>query len=235
MLVDSSVTPSRVVELTSEDCLWRTTLSTGSSDLEPWSRVDEPELLFADGKKMTAFRMRQSPKDPKMYVELLTQRADWTFKKVAELYVRCRPGHHINAKIAMTSKEDMDLVGGQVGSRGHTEEGEDHSSPNFLQGMQERMRSDKEFATSKSWRELGGSQAASSYLNEVDEEKPDLKTCAGEEKLAAIVMCRKYLGAPPTNDQQFQSFEHHFQGCVFDVCNGGGEVAAQLAAEIMEA
>lgn len=97
------------------------------------------------------------------------------------------------------------------------------------------MRSDKEFATSKSWRELGGSETAASYLNEVDEEKPALKTCMGEEKLAAIVMCKKYLGAPPTNDQQFQSFENHFQGCVFDVCNGGGEVAAQLAAEIMEA
>eukprot|EP00438_Fugacium_kawagutii_P003676 Skav224246 [mRNA] locus=scaffold939:1472758:1473462:- [translate_table: standard] len=234
MLVDSSG-GNRVLELTSEDCTWRTTSSTGA--FEPWTQVDEPQLLSmpdADGEEMTAFRMRQSPKDPKMYVELLMKKADQSFKKIATLYVRCRPGHHINTKIAMTSKEDMDLVGGQVGSHGHTEEGEDHSQ-NFLQGMHERMRSDKEFAALKTWRELGGSEAAATYLNEVDEEKPAFRTCSGEEKIAATVMCKKYLGEAPTDDQQFQSFENHFQSCVFDVCNGGGEVAAELAAEILEA
>eukprot|EP00438_Fugacium_kawagutii_P025684 Skav211243 [mRNA] locus=scaffold717:80340:82669:+ [translate_table: standard] len=216
MLVDHSGAARRVLELTSEDCVWRTKGGTW------WSPVDEPQLVStrdADGDEMTAFKMTESKvADQKMHlhVELLMKEVNG-FKKVAKLYTRCKPGFHINVKTSMSSKDDMKLVQGQLGVGGHTEAGEDSPS-NFL-GIQEKLRSDQEFLISQTWTELGGSQAGENYLNEVDEQGP-----------AVLKACET-----PTDEDKLQSFESHLQDCVFDVCNGGGEVAAQLAAEIIKA
>lgn len=235
LLVDSSgaTAPKRVLELTSEDCTWR----TKTKDTE-WSAVEKPQLLSlpdADGDEMTAFRMTEPLHGQKMYVELLMKKPDGAFKKIGNLYVRCKPGYHINTKIAMTSKEDIGLVQGQVGAHGHTAAGEDHKA-SFLQGTR-RVRSDSEFVTSEKWTDLGGSAAAESYLSEVDEEGPAifLKDCTGQERIEAKAMCKKYLGEPSTRSEDLHSFENRFDNCVFDVCNGGGEVAAELAAEIFHA
>eukprot|EP00435_Cladocopium_sp_Y103_P014757 s643_g3.t1 len=234
LLVDSSgaTSPKRALELTSEDCTWR----TKTKDTE-WSAVEKPQLLSlpdADGDEMTAFRMTEPLHGQKMYVELLMKKADGAFKKIANLYVRCKPGYHMNMKMGMASKEDIGLVQGQIAAQGHTAAGEAHKA-SFLQGM--RMRSDSEFVVSDEWTDLGGSAAAAAYLSEVDEEGPTvfLKDCTGQEQKEAKAMCKKYLGEPPTRSEDPQSFEHNFDSCVFDVCNGGGEVAAQLAAEIFRA
>lgn len=235
LLVDSSgaTTPQRALELTSKDCTWR----TKTKDTE-WSAVEKPQLLSipdADGDEMTAFRMMKPLHRQKMYVELLMKKADGGFKKIGNLYARCKPGHHINMKIAMSSKEDIGLVQGQVGIHGHTAAGEDHKA-SLLQGTQ-RMRSDSEFAISEKWTDLGGSGAAATYLSMVDEEGPAafLKDCTGQERIEAKAMCKKYLGEPPTRSGDLHSFENRFDNCVFDVCNGGGEVAAEMAAEIFHA
>lgn len=227
MLVDASGPsgePSRVLELTSELCTWQTKKQGDSS----WSTVEKPQMLSlpdADGDEMTAFNMIKSSKGQKMYVELLMKEQNG-FKKVAKLYTRCKPGYHINVKISMSSEDDMKFVKGQLGG-GHSEDAA------LLQG---ERRSDQEFVISQTWTELGGSEAAATYLNEVDEQgSAVLKGCSQEEQDEATAMCKEYMGEPPTDKNDLQSFQHHFQDCVFDVCNGGGETAAELAAEIIEA
>eukprot|EP00435_Cladocopium_sp_Y103_P073438 s288_g43.t1 len=228
LLVDSSGgSVRRALELTSEDCIWRT-----KSDAT-WTPVEKPQLLLwrdADGDEMTAFRMMESSKGQKLHVELLMKKADGSFKKVSNLYTRCKPGYHINTKIAMSSKEDIALVQGQLGS-GRNASGEDQGL-SFLQGM--HQRTDSEFAILKNWTQLGGSEAAATYLKEVDEEGPAgpvfLKTCSESEREHATAVCKKYLSQP--SNAELKSFKNRFDNCVFDVCNGGGEVAAELASEI---
>eukprot|EP00438_Fugacium_kawagutii_P001816 Skav203519 [mRNA] locus=scaffold687:139372:146857:+ [translate_table: standard] len=82
----------------------------------------------ADGDEMTAFKMTAAAKGQKMNVELLTKEENGSFKKVAKLYTRCKPGrylrYHINVKVSMFSKDDMNFVQGQVGFHGHTEAGQ---------------------------------------------------------------------------------------------------------------
>eukprot|EP00438_Fugacium_kawagutii_P015792 Skav230680 [mRNA] locus=scaffold2202:19501:20818:- [translate_table: standard] len=237
VLVDSSGGQrKRVLELTSNDCIWRTKKNGDAA----WSTVDEPQLLSfpeANGDEITAFQM-QAPKSSgnEMSVKLL-MKADGNFKAIGDLYVTCKPGRHINTKISMTSKEDIKLVQGQLGPRGHTEAGEDHvHEATLLQGMHQRMRSDSEFETSESWTDLGGSEAAAFYLNGADTEGPALyNVCSEQEKTAATAMCKQYLGEASASDKEYISFQNHFESCVFDVCHGGGEDAAQLAAEIIKA
>lgn len=180
--------------------------------------------------------MTESTKGQRMYVELLMKEANG-FKKVAKLYTRCKPGYHINVKISMTSKDDMKFVQGQLAG-GRTEAGEDLPSLLGMKGEMkgEKMRSDQEFVISQTWTELGGSEAAGTYLDEVDEEgSAVLKGCSQEEQDEATAMCKEYMGEPPTDEDKLQNFQNHFHDCVFDVCNGGGEIAAELAAEIIEA
>eukprot|EP00438_Fugacium_kawagutii_P005850 Skav231080 [mRNA] locus=scaffold524:406035:422683:- [translate_table: standard] len=233
VLVDSSGGErKRVLELTSNDCIWRTKKNGGAS----WSTVDEPQLLSfpdANGDEMTAFKMQSPRKNSGNMMSVgLLMKVDGSFKDIADLHVTCKPGHHINTKIAMTSKEDINLVQGQLGPRGHTEAGENRLS--LLQGMHQRMRSDSEFETSQSWTDLGGSEAAAFYLKGVDKEGLALYSiCSEQEKTAATAICKQYLGEVSASDKE--SFQNHFESCVFDVCHGGGEDAAQLAAEIMQA
>eukprot|EP00438_Fugacium_kawagutii_P036498 Skav201083 [mRNA] locus=scaffold2138:133681:134619:- [translate_table: standard] len=85
--------------------------------------------------------------------------------------------------------------------------------------------------------QLGGHQQ-----QEVDQEGPAvLKSCTEEEKVQANAICSKYLGTGPTlQDEEAQErAQRHFRNtladCVFDVCTGGGESAAELAADILNA
>lgn len=145
---------------------------------------------------------------------MLTQK-DGKLAPVAHLYTMCKPGHHINAKVIMFSKEHVSLVQGQL------------------------SRAAK--AISKSWIELGGTFGASAYLKQ-DHEYPALLSCKEDESEARRT-CSKFLGHqdPKPDPKEIISKEHlaqHqgiFQECIFDVCRGGGEIAAELAAEYLRA
>eukprot|EP00438_Fugacium_kawagutii_P036501 Skav201086 [mRNA] locus=scaffold2138:150458:157689:- [translate_table: standard] len=87
--------------------------------------------------------------------------------------------------------------------------------------------------------QLGGHEKAS---KEMDQEGPAvLKSCTEKEKVQANAICSKYLGSGPSlQDKEAQErAQRHFRNaladCVFDVCAGGGESAAELAADIMNA
>ncbi len=82
-----------------------------------------------------------------------------------------------------------------------------------------------------------------------------LKSCTEQEKDEARDICRKYLGTLPASisdsdtkmsgstkdfehvqrQRDIHNFQETFSDCIFDVCVGGGEAAAELAAEILNA
>lgn len=77
---------------------------------------------------------------------------------------------------------------------------------------------------------------------DVDQEGPAvLKSCTEEEKVQANQICSKYLGTGPTlqDGEAQERAQRHFRNtladCVFDVCAGGGESSAELAADILNA
>ena len=116
LLVDSSggEIPRQVLEITSEDCQWRSK-QPGTS----WNKVDAirgfqtlslPDL---DGDEMTAFQMVK-PAKGKMHVELLMKQSNGSFKNIGKVFVHCRPHHFINTKVSML-QQDVHLVEGQLG------------------------------------------------------------------------------------------------------------------------
>eukprot|EP00438_Fugacium_kawagutii_P023157 Skav225898 [mRNA] locus=scaffold5125:27553:28453:+ [translate_table: standard] len=52
-----------------------------------------------------------------------------------------------------------------------------------------------------------------------------LQVCDDKQKTASAEICSKHLGEQADGD--------FFSDCVYDVCRGGGEVAAELAAELL--
>ena len=86
------------------------------------------------------------------------------------------------------------------------------------------------------WVDIGGSSNAAEYLKLVDngmmtDARTFVATCNQKEEEAARKMCAKYMG--PGIENTTGSRRDAFADCVFDVCAGGGETAAELAAEIM--
>lgn len=91
-----------------------------------------------------------------------------------------------------------------------------------------------EFLSDSTWPSLGGSQSAARYLQQMDEGPMLLSTpsCSDSAKKEAVKICAKHLG----NLENASGYKgQFFQDCVFDVCNGGEELDAELSAEILEA
>ena len=253
LLLDSSGHHQRSLELTSESCRWHTKTTPEQS----WRVVEGPEVLSSpdiDGDEMTAFKLKSSD-GQKMHVELL-MKTPQGFKTVGKLFASCKPGHHLNVKIKMFSKDDIRLVKGQLGGSHPDAEVQflkNGSVISLLQETGQQVRMDQDFETKKDWEQLGGSSSASTYLREVDDEGPAmLKSCTEQEKNEARELCQKYLGMLPDSDAKMSgssskdfddvqrqreklNFQETFSDCIFDVCVGGGEAAAELAAEILNA
>lgn len=167
-----------------------------------------------------------------------------SFKKIGTLYATCKPYHHINMKMAMFSQDNVHLVKGQLGPHGN-KTGRGYRSDrlpaaSLLETMGQELSMDQDFLTKKDWTELGGSASANAYLKQVDEEGVALlQSCSKEAAGAARATCSKFLGSPPGPQESLTgravTLRETFEDCVFDVCAGGGEAAAELAAEIMNA
>ena len=68
------------------------------------------------------------------------------------------------------------------------------------------LQTDSEFAIDAKWQDLGGSDQAASYLDMDQAGDAFVAKCSREEE----------------------------EDCVYDVCHGAGETAAELAAELLE-
>ena len=222
------------LEITSKDCIWRSRTAESS-----WHAVDKPASFVSDQDmdEMSAMRLGLSAgPDKPMHVELL-MKDKGSLRQIAKIVVVCRPDRYINTKLVMFHKEDFKYVTGQLGM--HTEKAEllqDSSKLGSLLGEGQNGRTDSPFLTTQSWTDLGGSEYAAAYLSRVDEEGPAqftaqlLSECDKEREDEAKILCAKHLVRIPPAE-----LEDIMAECVFDVCREGGEVAAQLFAEIYTA
>jgi hypothetical protein len=80
---------------------------------------------------------------------------------------------------------------------------------------------------------LGGSDQAAAYLRQMDEDSSLhvslLQSCTPEDKVQAKITCSKYLDSLGHLDPA----GFFLNDCIYDICHGAGEVAAELAAELL--
>ena len=216
------------LEITSEDCIWRSKTAKGA-----WHTVEKPTLVSNLDGEVSAMRLGLSIEPhEKMHVDFLVKENN-ILRQIAKILVICKPGLHINTKLVMFQKEDFKYVTGQLGI--HKDKAillQDSSKLGSLQRKGHRVRTDTPFLTTQSWTDLGGSGLAAAYLSQVDDERPAMFSvgCDKEKEDNAKVLCAKQL-----DGIRHSEIEDIMAECVFDVCRGGGEVAAELFAEIYTA
>jgi len=210
LLVDQSGgKPRQTLELTSQDCTWRS--KTPGKD---WAVVDGPELISVDSA--TGFDM--TGKHVRFYMNGKDGRRD-----VAVVSYSCRPSHNINMNVKMLHSDKNMVV-----------EGELRPARKAVSLVQ---TTDEEYQQHKSWTALGGSGKAAVYLEAMDEPGSgsnflQTQKCQDAQKAEATKMCQKHLGEKMAKALTGPNADF-FGDCVFDVCTGAGEVAAELAAELM--
>lgn len=156
-------------------------------------------------------------------------------RKVASLYTHCIVGDHLNFKITMMQKSDIDSVGGEMGVRPAALKATSrlsllsHSASSKLRAL--RTRTDEEFEAKKPWVDLGGTAASETFFQKFKQvslaEIPH--ECRDEDVQEARQICAKHLPDEARKESEV------FVDCVFDVCHGGGELDAELQADLMEA
>lgn len=219
LLVDQSKKPSQALEMTTKDCLWHHWDTT-------WRPVESGLLKMTDpeGVQFADFKLAKS-KGGQKKLELLINDGVGA-RTLAQLWISCRPGHQLSVKIKMSSPKDLRFVRGEL-APGRL------SLATGLEGKREtEMVTDAEFAVTSDWAALGGSPAAASYFNMFDTKGPALAflQCTNEDKDQHAKTCRKYLGH--STDALYKEV---LDDCIFDLCSGGGETSAELAAEIYHA
>lgn len=95
------------------------------------------------------------------------------------------------------------------------------------------LQTDSEFAIDAKWQDLGGSDQAASYLDMDQAGDAFVAKCSREEEEKAHEACSKHLGQLG-DIQQGNPDATFYEDCVYDVCHGAGETAAELAAELLE-
>jgi len=216
LLVDKSGGALRqVLEMTAEDCLWRARKADGE-----WTMVGKDEEIWVpDGHDFaTGFQVTKNGAKGYKHVHFNVNTKSGKTDKVV-LSTSCRPHHNMNLQLMMRERSDYRFVEGEVkvarGSRAFS-----------------TLQTDSEFAIDAKWQDLGGSDQAASYLDMDQAGDAFVAKCSREEEEKAHEACSKHLGN--LGDIQGNLDETFYEDCVYDVCHGAGETAAELAAELLE-
>ena len=138
------------IEITAEDCSWRV-----KEKQTPWRKAQVELLSAEDGTtSLQVKRLHEKLGETKILRSaiLLQMGLGSDMKNISTLVVHCRPKHHLDFKISMFQKSDIDHVGGELGVAPDV----DHNY-HFLfskQGMM-RMRADQEFKAGMTQRHFG--------------------------------------------------------------------------------
>lgn len=212
LLVDQSAKRfRRALEITAKDCKWRT-----RTEGNEWEVVQHPELFSGEGTALNLTRHHL-----RFFMNNKHDENDGHDgqREVAVLSFRCRPTHYMNLAIKMRRAEDVKFVEGEL------------RAARKPHGASMLQMTDAEFEQHKSWTALGGSGDASVYLEAADEAATSfVSKCQESQKAEAAKICAKHLGEMQKETRANADF---FSDCVYDVCNGAGEVAAELAAELL--
>ena len=237
LLVDQSMGSYRQsFEFTSEECKLRKRMG------DEWKVMEASELLKVSeaGDFVTGFNFTHLEKgtlhvDSKKIWSPKGKKARWDDQflmatprgqqLVATVQLRCFPGRHIDVQVIRERMADARFVQGQLGHHGVQLKRE----KNWL-GHWFHTSSDHEFQLNKSWRDLGGSSQAASFLELEDEKAKKVltgnPTCSPEEKEEATKLCQETMKVSRNADAEF------LDECVLDICAGGGVAAAELAGDI---
>ncbi|CAK9010346.1 unnamed protein product [Durusdinium trenchii] len=204
------------IEMTAKDCTWRTKENSG------WRRVHQERL--SKGDSVTSLDFKEQPNRTEIHLNIKSE-TEKDERKVARVIAHCRPEDHLDFKLVMSEKSDIDHVGGELGSA-------PPQNPSFVSSSPQTMmetKTDAEFEVHDSWASLGGSESADAYLTKQRPLGPSLvsKACTKSQEEDAEKICAKHL--------QKEGDPWVFADCVFDVCHGGGEVDAMRAAALLEA
>lgn len=97
----------------------------------------------------------------------------------------------------------------------------------------QQTSTDSDFVITSKWQELGGSTQAVAYFQRVDEiQEPHLSllaSCSSADEDQAKQTCSKHLGCVDQGNAEVAVLND----CIFDICHGAGETAAELAAELL--
>ena len=127
------------MEITAEDCSWRV------KEKSQWRKAQAELLSAEDGTtSLQVKKLHEKLGETKMLRSaiLLQMESGSHMKKIAKLVVHCRLQNHLDFKMTMFQKSDMDHVGGELGVAPDA-----NHSYHFLfskQGMMQ-MRADQEF------------------------------------------------------------------------------------------
>ena len=138
------------MEITAEDCSWRV-----KEKQTPWRKAQVELLSAEDGTtSLQVKKLHEKLGETKILRSaiLLQMGSGSDMKNISTLVVHCRPKHHLDFKISMFQKSDIDHVGGELGVAPDV----DHNY-HFLfskQGMM-RMRADQEFQAGMTQRHFG--------------------------------------------------------------------------------
>lgn len=214
LLVDKS--GSQALEVTAKDCLWH-----HQRGVSTWQPVESAFLNLSDSAAVNLSTSRSEQKKLELFINEGSR-----LRTLAKLWVSCRPGHQLAAKIQMSLAKDLRFV------RGELAPGRLSLSTGWEHHQVTQRSTDQEFAVTSDWAELGGSPAAASYLKAVDAtgHAISLRACSQGEQEEYTETCKKYLG-----DSRDLWYQQVMDDCIFDLCSGAGETSAQLAAEIFHA
>ena len=118
-------------------------------------------------------------------------------------------------------------------------EGEVKMARKALSTLQTSTSTDSEFKAEKKWQDLGGSDEAAAYLHSVDElmlidaNMSKLQECNSQEEKEFEKTCSKHLRAMGSHAIAEATFTDFLLDCIYDMCRGAGETAAELAAELL--
>ena len=220
LLVDTSGPEPSGMEITSERCEWHT-----QSSSKKWSSVNStaPEVLLSGPS--SHMKLVGNQRKDMQKIDLFIADEKVPDVPVATLKVLCRPGRHINLKLHMGNEKWKSSVSGELKGQ----KGPKHIPTSKRSMLQLATREDEEFEVKQTWAELGGSSHAQHYLQNFDEHPTNVmlsQTCDHQAQADARVLCQKHLGTVARSS--------YFEECVYDVCAGGGEEAAEMTAEMLK-
>lgn len=227
LLVDISGGSHKMLEITSQKCEWR-----ARKGHQEWIAVksSDSELISLDaaGNDVTTFNL-VTTNGAKFHNQVhMNMKTKVGKTDIAVLRLSCRPNHNLNLHLTMECRSDMKQVEGEV-----------KMARKALSTLQTSTSTDSEFKAAKKWQDLGGSDEAAAYLHRVDElmliqaDMSKLQECNSQEEKEFEKTCSKHLRAMGSHAIAEATFTDFLSDCIYDMCRGAGETAAELAAELL--
>mmetsp|Transcript_40663 Transcript_40663/g.63897 ORF Transcript_40663/g.63897 Transcript_40663/m.63897 type:complete len:531 (-) Transcript_40663:127-1719(-) len=212
----------RAMEITAKNCTWHDTRWHPSKQWLPRVKWETTEFQVQVPERVNGYLFMKSG--------ITVNIKDINGKrKLAQLVTHCKPYGHLDFKIIMFDKSDLDYVGGELGAAPQAPQADAKDYYSFVSlKPRMKMKADPEFEVAP-WRTLGGTLAAAAFLKDKEPDSVEvsfMSKCGEKEEREAERLCQKHLN---------RLEDELFSDCIYDVCHGGGEQAAESLAALISA